>query len=182
VINAVRFATAFFGKGQFVPGSAEQRGDSWHLTQALSAPYYQPLDPPQKVSADDWRSVRGKREQTEVCRMTQSATVTETDKGFRLRLQASGTKDVPLAVEINFREGGKLEGVESAHKVDEGWILPTGIGVYRMGSDRIRFGPGLRSHLYTQVRGAEPKLSGPSVYLTGFTPFDHTLEFECLPG
>ena len=28
------------------------------------------------------------------------------------------------------------------------------------------------------MRGAEPKLPGPSVYITGYTPFDHTLRFE----
>jgi hypothetical protein len=29
------------------------------------------------------------------------------------------------------------------------------------------------------VRGASPKLAGPSVYLCGYTPFDHTVVFEC---
>jgi hypothetical protein len=47
-----------------------------------------------------------------------------------------------------------------------------------MGGDAIRFGPGLRTTDYTQVRGALPKLPGPSVYLTAYTPFDHTLTFE----
>jgi hypothetical protein len=28
------------------------------------------------------------------------------------------------------------------------------------------------------VRGAQPKMPGASVYVTGFTPFDHTLDFE----
>ncbi len=31
---------------------------------------------------------------------------------------------------------------------------------------------------YTQVRGAEGKLPGPSVYLCGYAPFDHTIDFE----
>jgi hypothetical protein len=47
-----------------------------------------------------------------------------------------------------------------------------------VGGDAVRFGPGLRQHIYTQVRGAEPKLPGTSVYLCGYTPFDHTLTFE----
>ena len=112
--------------------------------------------------------------------MTQSATVTETRKGVRVRLQAQGTKDVPLAVEINFRAGGKFEGVVPAHKVADGWVLQNGHGVYGLDGDAIRFGPGVGAHMYTQVRGADPKLDGPSVYLTAFTPFDHTLDFERL--
>jgi hypothetical protein len=62
--------------------------------------------------------------------------------------------------------------------VEEGFVLTEGYGTYRAGSDAIRFGPGAHAHMYTQVRGAEPKLDGPGVYITGFTPFDHTLTFE----
>jgi hypothetical protein len=32
--------------------------------------------------------------------------------------------------------------------------------------------------LLTQLRGAEAKLPGISVYVTGYTPFDRTLSFE----
>jgi hypothetical protein len=180
VINAVRFASAFFGRGQFKPAASKISAESIELSQALSGPYYQPFDPPRIVGADDWDTTRSSRKQSQISRLEQSVTIAETRKGFRLRLRSHGAKDVPLAVEINFREGGKFEGIEPAHKVTDGWILPSGHGVYRAGSDAIRFGPGLRANVYTQVRGAEPKLDGPSVYLTAVTPFDHTLEFECL--
>jgi hypothetical protein len=180
VINAVRFASAFFGKGQFVPSEVRASGDAIILSQELSGPYFQPFDPPRKVGADEWEETRRGRKQSEISTMQQSATITETRKGFRLRLQSHGTKDVPLAVEINFRAGGQFEGVVPAHKVQDAWVLQNGYGVYRMGTDAIRFGPGVGLHMYTQVRGAEPKLDGPSVYLTAWTPFDHTLEFECL--
>jgi len=182
VINAVRFASAFFGKGQFSSPTLEDKDGVIQLKQELQAQYYQPLEPAHPVSADEWRRVTAERKQTEICRLQQSATVTETPKGFRLRLQSNGTKDVPLAVEINFREGGKLEGVAPAHKVADGWLLSSGQATYRMGSDAIRFGPGFAEHSYTQVRGAEPKLAGPSVYMTGLTPFDCTIEFECIKG
>jgi hypothetical protein len=180
VINAVRFASAFFGKGQFVPARSDASGEAIVLAQSLSAPYYQPFDPPRPVGVDEWDQMRRERKQSEIGRLDQSAAITETKKGFRLRLQAHGTKDVPVSVEINFRAGGQFEGVVPAHKVAEGFVLTNGHGIYRLGSDSIRFGPGIGAHMYTQVRGAEPKLDGPSVYLTGFTPFDHTLEFECV--
>jgi hypothetical protein len=182
VINAVRFASAFFGKGQFSSETLEDKDGVIQLKQELQAHYYQPLDPARTVNADEWRRVTADRKRTEICRLQQSATITETAKGFRLRLQSNGTNDVPLAVEINFREGGKLEDVEPAHKVTDGWLLSSGQATYRMGSDAIRFGPGFAGHSYTQVRGAEPKLAGPSVYITGLTPFDRTIEFECIKG
>ncbi len=178
VISAVRFACAFFGKGQFIPTIAEKRGDSYHFSQSLAADYMQPLEPSRKVKAGEWGSTRASRSKTEVCRLTQSAVVTETPKGFRVRLQSSGTSNIPLAVEIAFRDKGKLEGCEAAPKVEQAWLLRNGRATYRLGSDVITVGPGIAQHGYTQVRGAEAKLSGDCVYLTAFTPFDHTLEFE----
>jgi hypothetical protein len=179
VINAVRFASAFFGKAQFVPAESSDRGGVIHLVQRLSAPYYQPLEPPRVVTADDWGAVRPLRKQTELCKLEQSATITETAKGFKLRLRAEGTRDVPVAIEINFREGGSFTGLVPAHKVVDGWALQSGYGTYTLGSYGIRFGPALDNHKFLQFRGAEPKLGGPSVYLTAFTPLDYTLEFEC---
>jgi len=178
VINAVRFASAFFGKGQFVPERAEKRGDGYVFTQSLRADYMQPLDRPRRIGPPDWAAARAERRRTEVCRLEQSATVTERANGFRVRIQAHGTSDVPVAVEINLREGGRLEGCIPAPRVQDGWLLPAGQATYRAGQDEMRFGPGLALHRYTQVRMAEEKLPGPSVYLTGYTPFDHTLEFE----
>lgn len=178
VINAVRFATAFFGKGQFIPEEGKQEGAAFALTQHLQAPYYQPVDHPVKPA--EWGAVRAQRRQTQICRLQQRAILTETAKGFRVRVQSSGTPDVPLAVEINFGGGGELQGCTKSKIAPETWVLSSGQGTYRAGNHAIRFGPGLAEQMYTQVRGAEPKLSGPSVYLTGFTPFDHTIEFECL--
>ena len=180
VINAVRFASAFFGKGQFASPAVKDNNGIIELEQQLTAQYYQPLDPPRKVDADDYPSTVKDRRHTEICRLLQSVTVIETPAGFRLRIRAHGTRDVPLAVEINFREGGRLDGVTPVGKVSDAYIFSSGKASYQMGSDVIRFGPGIAEHTYTQVRGAEPKLPGPSVYLTGLTPFDRTIEFECL--
>lgn len=178
VIQAVRFASAFFGKAQFVPGVWRKNGQSFVATQSLEGPYFQPFDPPREIGTEEWEQTRHLRKQSEVCRLTQSATVTETPSGFRVRLRSQGTNGVPVAVEINLREGGMLEGCSQAPQVPDGWILDRGQATYRLGGNAIRFGPGAAPHRYTQIRGAEPKLSGPSVYITGFTPFDHTLSFE----
>lgn len=113
--------------------------------------------------------------------MEQTATVTETGKGFRVRMQAFGTRGVPVAVEVSVRgqEGLQMDGLVRAPDAADGFLLAAGEAVVRTGNNSIRFGPGKQAHRYTQVRGAEAKLPGGSVYVTGFTPFDHTLEFLC---
>jgi hypothetical protein len=175
VVEAVRFATSFFGKGQFVPASSSKdRG--YVFRQQMEAPYYQPVSQP--VTYRNWAGVRSTRAQTQVCRLEQTATVTELKNGFELRVESSGTNGVPLAIEIEFREGGKLEGCRPAPQAESAWLLERDYGVYRVGSDAIRFGPGAAPHLLTQLRGTEPKLPGPCVYITGYTPFDHTIRFE----
>jgi hypothetical protein len=178
VIEAVRFASAFFGRGTFLPQQWERQGRSFHLTQTLEGPYYQPLDPPRQVGPDEWGATIASRRRSEVCHIEQSATITEKQGGFRLRIQARGYARVPVAIEINLREGGKLEGCEPSGKLAGAWMLPSGYATYRVGANGIRFGPGRREHTYLEVRGGEHKLPGLSVYLTGAAPLDHTLEFE----
>ncbi len=174
-INAVRFAASFFGKGQFVPASASKE-TGYVFRQSLDAPYYQPLG--QRVTYRNWAALRETRTKTQVCRLEQIATVTELQSGFQVRVQSRGANGVPLAIEISFREGGTLEGCRPAPHAEDAWLLERDFGIYRVGGDAIRFGPGAAPHLVTQLRGAEPKLPGQSVYITGYTPFDHTIRFE----
>ena len=168
----------FFGKGQFVPETASKRADAYVFEQTLRGEYYQPFDPPRRISGPEYDATRGERKRSEVCTLRQTATVTETRNGFRLRIEVEGTADVPVAVEINLREGGTLEGCAPHPKVADAWLLSSGSALYLAGNDTIRFGPGSVPHRYVAVRCAEPKLPGPSVYLTGYSPFDREIVFE----
>lgn len=176
-IGALRFATAFFGKGQFIPGSFEKQGGVYCFRQEIQGRYLQPVDDPGllPVTPENWIKASGRREQTQRCRMVYEATVRETATGLEISLSAQGTDNVPLAVEINFLEGGELTGVVPVAGSNSAFLLKEGFGEYRMGGDVLRFGPGHAEHQWVQLRGAEPALPGTSVYLTGYTPFQHVL-------
>jgi len=177
VIAAVRFASAFFGKGQFVPGSGQRIGDSYALKQELTAAYYQPLDPPRRVTPDTWRSLIRERKQTEVCRLPYQATGEETANGLALHIKTNGQKGVPFTVEINLRGNGRLSGCSASQAAPETLFMDEDYATYSNGGDGIRFGPRLREHSYTEGRGQD-KLPGRCVYLTTYTPVDHVIHFE----
>jgi hypothetical protein len=176
VVEGVRFATAFFGKGQFVPAAAEKVGGVYRMRQSLEGPYYQPLG--RVVTPETWTSTRPERRQSEIGRLEQSAEISEIRGGVRLRVKAEGTAGVPLAVEVTFREGGRLEGCTALPDNPGSYLLERGSAIFRTGKHTMRFGPGIASHRYVQVRGAEPKLAGQTVYVTGFTPFDQTFTID----
>ncbi len=171
VINAIRFASAFFGKGQFVPQAMTRTGNGYTMTQRLEGPYYQPFSPTRVIGADEWDTTQKQRPQTQVARLTQSATVTEMPNGIRVEIVAEGTSDVPVAVEINLREGGKVSGTE-------GQLLTAPEGVFTLGQHAIKIKGGGCEHRYIEIRGARPPLAGPSIYITGSTPFRRVLEFS----
>jgi len=177
VLEGIRFATSFFGKGQFVPQTATKRASTYEFRQSLEGPYFQPLK--EKITTRTWEESRRRRLQSEVCRLQQSADVTETPKGFDLRLRAVGTNGVPVSIELTFRDGGRLDGCRPIADAPGTFLLDQEVGTYRVGGHEIRFGPGDAPHRYTQLRGAESRLSGLSVYITGYTPFDRTVSVEC---
>ena len=144
VVNGVRMASTFFGKGQFLPKTAEKREGSYHFEEVKEAGYYQPLDPPRTITPRTWYPTVQERRRTQVCRLNHEAIVTERKNGLEVRFRMSGTADVPMAVEISFREGGKLEGCVPSPAGAGAYILAGGYGVYRVGKTGIRFGPGAK--------------------------------------
>jgi hypothetical protein len=111
------------------------------------------------------------RARSNVQRLESVVTVTESAGRFTLEFSLDGTAGVPVAIELAFRRGGTLSGVEPQEGLADAFLLRTGTGRYTLGGDVIEFGPGQAEHTYTQLRGALPKWDGLSVYLTGLTPF-----------
>jgi len=179
VLDAVRFASAFFGKGQFESEKRSGTDDGFELTQELEGPYYQPLAPealPEEGALSEMK--QNDREETEVQHLEQTVLVRRDGNGFVLELTVAGTDGVPVAVEMGFRTEGKLSNVEAVDGTEDAYLLTEGYGEYEAGGRRITFGPGRADHRWTDLRGAEPKLDLSSVYLTGFTPFEHTIEIR----
>ncbi|MBD2757793.1 hypothetical protein [Spirosoma validum] len=178
ILQGIRLAASFFGKGQFQTETIEKQGDSWILTQSLDGPYYQPY-PPDAIPADgDWEKMpRSNRKQSEVQRLQTQVTIRETKTGIEAQIQMTGTDGVPVALELIFRPGGSFTGVTKLPNRDNTYLLADS-GTYTVQNDTITFGPGLMLHKGVQLRGALPAMDAPTVYLTGFTPFQHTLKLS----
>ena len=175
-LEAVRLASAFFGKGQFVGERLAVENGACVLTQSLTGPYYQPLPPEARRPDGAWDpGDRARRRQTEVQRLVSRLVVRESAGAFEIDADVAGTDRVPLAIELGFRRGGALSGVEPVPGTPDAFLLRGEAGEYRQGGETIRFGPGRAEHTWTDLRGALPKLDALSVYLTGFTPFRATL-------
>ena len=177
VLQAVRFASAFFGKGQFSAQTMELNDDQIVLEQKLEGPYYQPFRKDQVSGDGDWfKMPRSKRIKSEIQHLTSRITITQKDRIFYLQFNIDGTSNVPVALELAFRKGGMLEGVDKVENKDDAYLLSSPNGTYSLGENQIEFGPGRVEHTWTQLRGASSKLDAMSVYITGFTPFEYTLK------
>ena len=179
-LQAVRLASAFFGKGQFEADSLQVMNNNYVLRQELEGPYYQ-LYPIAELPDDgDWEKMpRKNRPQSEVQYFKTNIRIEEESPGvFALSFDIGGTENVPLAIELAFRKGGNLTGVEKVPGISDAFFLKKGKGNYQHFGKTIEFGPGLHAHTWTQLRGARPKMDALSVYLTGFTPFIFKLRIQ----
>jgi hypothetical protein len=132
--------------------------------------------------------------------------VTEDNGTFQLGFEIDGPPGVGVTIELCFRAGGEFAGVApgagddgvgaagasrnrggpltaedrtGVHLLKEGWAS------YTVGDDRLDFGPGtyarppgrMEGEALTWV-GGSLRQEGERVYLTGVTPFRHTLTFR----
>jgi hypothetical protein len=176
ILQGMRVAASFFGKGQFESEKVQQQGNTWVLTKSLEGPYYQPMTK-EKIAPDgDWDKMpRSDRRQSEIQKLETTVSITETKNGLQVDINMTGTVGVPVALELIFRAGGTLAGVDKHPKKENAFLLAGESGSYTVNSDVIRFGPGKAEHKGVQLRGALPAMDAPTVYLTGYTPFRHQI-------
>ncbi len=179
VLQGIRFASSFFGKGQFQTEKVNVNGAVYELTQKLDGPYWQPY-PKNGIAPDgDWEKMpKANRPQSEIQHLETHINIKETSDGIQIEVTTNGTERVPAALELIFRTGGELKGVTKVEGTKDSWLLKEGTGSYTVGTDTITFGPGLALHKNIALRGAVPPMDSPTVFLTGFTPFKHTIRLS----
>ena len=179
VLQSMRLASAFFGRGQFVAEETEFDGKVIILKRTLTKGYYQPTFGVQRTGQNDWEKVpRSERQLSEAQTQTWKVKIAEKNGKATLEIEINGTPHVPVSLEMSFREGGKFTGVTQDTQLDNSHFLENGTGQYSVGNDMITFGPGTNSHKWAELRGMLPKQDGNSIYLTGYTPFRHTIEIS----
>jgi hypothetical protein len=178
-IEAIRFASAFFGKAQFSSPELLVEKNTFVLKQKLSAPYYQPFPTDQIPKDGDWNKMaRSLRPQSEIQHYLAIITVKKDDNEFELNFDVTGSDNIPVAIEIGFRKGGTLDGVKPVKELKNAFLFHEKKLVYKFKDNSITITPGKVQHTWTQIRGAKPKLNSDSVYITGFTPFNYTLKIS----
>lgn len=182
VVEAVRMASSYFGKGQF-SGPLAHEGTAYRMEQKLEGFYYQPLPPQDRRPDGNWLLMpRSLRPRSNFSHLNSTVEIHETADGCEITLAMGGTDEVPMAVEITLRPGGKLTGdsLTPVADVPDAYILGEGYATYELAGRSVRIGPGLRQHNWTQMHYARPRLKGLSVYMTGFTPLKRTFKFTAV--
>lgn len=187
VLDSVRLSRSFFDVGPFRADAVTRIADDrYRLQERVTAAYYQPLAGHDRREngaydvVDDGRfsaamsfALRGRDEVT----MTTTIDVTGAAGGADIALDLRAPQ-LAWALELTFRPGGVFEGVEP---IGEGsWLLTGTEGSYRVGSDRIVFGPGGASVapgtvLYHpgqeyEFLGGTDATCGEHVYIAGEAP------------
>ncbi len=181
-LEAVRLSSAFFGKGQFSSQQMERVNENtYKLTSKIYGPYYQPLaEDKLPAEGEAWGQVpRSEREQSEIQELEVTMLITEDNGKATVSIKVDGPKNLPVTLELGFREGGELSNVVPKQRIDQAYMaLPGQFAIYKYGEDEIKVGPGVVHHNWTQLRGALPKLQADCVYFTNYAPceFKFTLE------
>jgi hypothetical protein len=196
VLKSVRISTAFFNMGFFYSDGLSKKGDGYWLGHTMTSPYYQPLPAGKRNKSGDyalapstdgrfWNKMQfNDRPVSNVKQENISVRLTEHQGAVELRIEVGGAPNVPITVELCFREGGILEGVKDLG--NDNYLIDQSEASYKFGNDTIRFGPGVWQH--EKIEGLEGerysthfgtlRKKGMHVYLTGITPMLHTLRIR----
>ncbi len=191
-LKYMRMSARFFSTGYFRSEGITQQDGKYILHRKIEAPYYQPLKPKDRradgdyaltPSTDDrfWSKMDfEKRPVSNVKTLDSKVTFYEKDGEATLDFEVTGLEGVAVTIHLCFDEDGKLSGVSDKQ------FLERENATFTNAQDTITFGPGVKKHDWIQglegekysVHFGSLQTPGQHVYLTGFTPFKHTLRFS----
>jgi hypothetical protein len=196
ILQYMRLSTAFFSTGYFYSDGLVQNKQGYSLYKRLEVPYYDPMKPEKRKPNGDyelspsidnrfWNKMDFANRPVNTLKTLEiQVELQENDGKIQLDFKINGLKDVNITIELCFANGGKLNGAEGITNDD--YMLKQGYATYTAGNDVIKFGPGI--YLHSNIRNLEGerygthfgtlRTNGTHVYLTGKTPFVHTMFFE----
>jgi len=207
VLDSIRMTPAFFSTGFFYPQELTSVEGGYMLKEIRKVPYHLPLpkeyrkaDGQYKLTPDGrfYSKMDFPNRPKDYKTIVNTVFIREKDGAFTLDFDISGYEGVPVTIELCFRRGGQLHGVmltsddnntgwtgrpikedPESYRMDENW------GSYTVDDNKIEFGPGIYEHNRLGMEGeqfsvynGELKADGLRVYLTGTTPFKHTLKIK----
>jgi hypothetical protein len=193
ILDSVRMSPQFFSTGHFRADGLRRTGSrSFRLSQEVKVPYHLPL--PRRYRRSDgayaltpdgrfYASMDFPHRPKQYRTLHTSVSVLEVGDGFDLTFHLADS-EVPFAIELCFRPGGTLAGVQQLAAAGN-YQLVEGIGSYAVGADRIEFGPGNGAtkvamdpgERYSQLNGSLVP-DGLRVYLTGRSSSRYTLHLR----
>ena len=193
ILKYMRLSTLFFRMGYFSSDGIVKEGNKYILKETKEADYYQPLAEEFRKADGDYTlspSQDGRfwnkmdfdsRTKSNVKKQVTVIEITENNGSLNLDFKVDGPPNVEVTIEMCFKEGSSITGAAMDEK--NNYFLNSGLGKLSMGADSIQFGPGkvehhnidnLDSEEYTYHQGTL-HTDGVHVYITGFTPFRHTM-------
>jgi hypothetical protein len=196
ILKYMRLSTTFFSMGYFYSEGLQKQGKRYVLHKKLQIPYYQPLPLPKRKKTGDytlspsidnrfWNKMDfSNRPTSNIKTLDTTVYMTENEGAVELEFIISGQQKVPVTIELCFNEGGQMTGLTTDARGNQ--CLAAETGVYSFDGDQIQFGPGalagavpdnLEGERYSTHFGSL-KTKGTQVFLTGITPFRHTLRIH----
>ncbi|WAP56121.1 twin-arginine translocation signal domain-containing protein [Streptomyces sp. S465] len=193
ILDSLRLSPQFFSLGHFRAEDVARTADGWRLWAEVRAGYHLPLPPQHRRSdgryplTDDgrfWSAMDFPHRPKEWRTLRTEVRIAEADGGWNLDVEV-GESEVPLALELCFRSGGRLTGVVPVSGQRDTYQLVEGYGTYTAGDDVITFGPGNGSgprqpavvdpgERYSWM-GGELTPAGQRVLITGRAPLRYRL-------